>query len=331
MAFFCVQLHSSATDCMRECDFEKIIYLLDNNNLSPEQRDAIERSLNRCVDANTPKKKRGRDDEIEPEILETPALPKKARAVTDIGTHGWKLFLSPAKEEGDLFTKDQREFFVVYAHMLVKSEALVPREDRIWFPDLLDGEKITGKNLDQALLKIENTITQWIYNDEEVYRYTIYVGMAKRLAPRAYAHGSSLRNLQKEIAKRKKVKTINGRKKFATVKPIIEADEDEYMLIGSNKKARFSIQAAEAAGRHIRMSPLVFNVPEKWLPLVEILVGSIFNSTQKSGTFLGNKKSADRFFKYWNSKTRTEGLLRKEYVTRAHKRDIESAIGIRRK
>ena len=280
-------------------------------------------AMNRC--AKTPTKKRKpKDEELEPETIIAPALPKKTRAATDLGPRGWKLFLSPAKEEGDLFTKDQREFFVVYAHMLVDDKPLVPRNNRIWFPDLLGGQNITERNLDQALLSIENIIRQWIHDDEEIYHYTIYVGLAKRLAPRAHAHGTSLRNLQKEVAKNKRVKKVNGRKKFV----MSDEDEDQYMLIGSNKKARFSIQAAEAAGRHIRMSPLVFNVPPRWLPLVEVLVGSIFNSTQKSGTFLGNKKARERFFNYLHSKIRTEGLLHKEYCTRAHKKDIERAIGI---
>lgn len=354
---------------MSEDDLKQVIDLITANEVDLKQKEEIQTALVRSYSEKSIKRK-----SLEPD--ECPSSPPpKCRINRDLG-EGVKLMCSPGAQKGDNFAANSHDYNVVYAHMLtMDGRPLIPRNDRIEFPKLLGEDakgksiKITEKNLDYALLKIENKIRNWIHENENIYYHTTYVGLADNLAHRASGHSVDLGQGKKQIDKKKRfAKTKRAAKKKGFYLPSVETDEDteeesedeideekiidgiiysssEYHLIPFNagKKVRFTMMAKDFLHSHVRMSPLVCQIPKKWMPLVEVLVGHLFNSISKAGTLLGNGDASERFEKYMNSDVRRgewsgecdlereTGVCFPGEIERKHLRTMMHLLGMNRK
>lgn len=327
---------------MSDADFDKITAQLRAVSLSQDQRQVLasfkESSITEEISeseelievANTPKKQRstlGFADKEKRSIdiadgLTTP--PPKSRArITFSGSkknNNRSFYASPGFVEGDKEAPRARDNFVVYAHMLTKGkEPLIDRNDRIKFPEILSGREVTASNLDEALLAIENKVREWIHQNKNIYYSTTYIGLAENLVHRAHGHVGDARKFQHEISK------IGI--KLPKISHAMIYDDDNVFPLTVNKKIWFTLKAAKAMNANVRMSPLVYDIPKKWLPLVEILVGNLFNATQKAGTILGNSRGYERYRKYLESHLRTR-IVHKDEIEQYHRKIFRALLGI---
>lgn len=340
-----------------------IVKLIQENEISPIQEERIKEAfLSKASKAPiAPKKKRpisSLEELIKPDpeyffkdsfetLVATPCLspPDKARAVKKMGIGERTIFVSPAHVEGDMFKAREHDNNVIYAHMLTKGQdPLIDRNDRIDFPSLLGGLPITEGNLNHALLAIENKVRGWIHGNRRIYFNTTYIGLAEKLVSRAHGHGASFNAFNKELAAAGFMKTCIYEKDLEYDDEEVVAIDmpltcDDMIPLGNGKKVKFSRKAARLMQANIRMSPLVYNIPKHWLKVVEVLVGTLFNSTQKAGTLLGDEASKERIDQYlkWRQNMVAAAKKKKEklpvnyfgQVENLHRRDLVLLLGLR--
>lgn len=303
LAWFFLFSYYSFGLILPEKELAQILATLDSYTASDEQQAIIIAKLKKtsekkgCYDTPSSKDKKTKAKDSSAPL----STPKKIKLEKNsIGYSGKSFIISPEKQPYDKFDPKLRKFNTIYAHMLTETgEPLIARNDRIDFLSLLKNKKITEANLDRALLRIENKIAKWIKGNEDIFYRTTYVGLAKCFRHRALAHRRDVRPPKDKLS-------YEGDSSDDSLEDadVEEDTEDDF----SSKKVEFTIKAAKSMNCHVRMSPLIYRIPEKWLPLVEVLVGTFLNSTMKAGTLLGNNAARKRFQQYLNSDVRAEGL-----------------------
>lgn len=153
----------------------------------------------------------------------------------------------------------------VYIHFAAENEdfsAIPPHNERIDFAKIYDREiKDKEKRLNKAFLAIEKQVNKWKKNsDGKIEQNTIYVGLAKNASKRIQGHKSDCAKIRNR-----------------GTAPHCE----------SSKKREW-ISFSWQHDREIRMSCVVYNVPPKYLPAVEVLLGELLDTKNKGNTLLGN-------------------------------------------
>jgi hypothetical protein len=229
----------------------------------------------------------------------TPRAQKKARpddsvhvnAVTKspLAYQSGNFIISPIKTKKDGGIGMAIRHYSIYAMIAVIGDDLsyVPsHKNRIKFSSILgEKTKIKDSNLDRALLKVETAIRGWIKKDPNLYYRTVYVGLAENASKRVQGHKSDLREL------------------------IDEDDEIGICRYNPHRKSRF-IASAWNQNFNIRMSPLIYSIPEQYLPIVEVLVGVQFNVLSKGNSLLGNDAAWKHVAAYMKSANRKEVLTK---------------------
>lgn len=274
-----------AKTALQEAEFDTIMDLLNDRILTTEQKKDIRVALGKVE--LTPVKPKGSSPKTK---LSPPDFgsPKRYK----IGNTGKHLLISPPKMKGDTFDPETRKHNVVYIQTLTKDGyPLIKREERILFPKTVlvnkKWQETNKKNLNHALLMIENQIREWVKNNKDIFHKTTYVGLAKTFRKRAGDHG----------------RDFNTEKAFDWFE---EGDSGASLEFG--KKVNFTIKAVELSDSDLRISPLVYDIPDQWLALVEVLVGTLLNSTMKAGTLLGNDEAKIRYEEYFASSVRKKGI-----------------------
>lgn len=331
LLFFSAQLPAKK---MKADELREMIELIASRELAFEQAQAIENAIRESTKASalsTPIKRKHHDTDDEDEPL---PLAPKFRVNRDLG-NGSKLLCSPAGQKGDKFLPEAHDHHVIYAHMLTKDKnPLIPRNDRLNFPTLLGRTKITEKNLNHALLTIENKIREWIHYDRKIYYHTTYIGLAENLAHRAYGHSSSFSSVSKKFTT--KGFDLPDVEEEREGEDGFTYDDKGVIPLGVGKKVRFTMMAKDLFKAHVRMSPLIYDIPQQWMPLVEVLVGHLFNSTYKAGTVLGNEEAIERFDEYIKSEVRLGkydpkkkiGVRFPGEIEEMHRRTVRHLLGI---
>lgn len=191
--------------------------------------------------------------------------------------------ISPIKPKAEGGPGRQIREFAIYGMIAYMSgdDGHIPSHDkRINFGTILGAKKISDKNLSEALVATEIKIRNWLKENARLYDLTLYVGLAKNMSTRFPGHKSDLKLVQ----------------------------EDTQMCRWSSSRKERIIGSVLKLGYETKMSALVFNIPEKYLPIVEILVGLQFNVLAKGSSKLGDDQSWLEIAKYMKSEARANAL-----------------------
>lgn len=155
------------------------------------------------------------------------------------------------------------------------------KEKRLYFSKLVPAnKKITDKIFRGAMLKIEKKIRKWIQKNPDFFNKALYVGLAENSSHRALGHRQNLADIK---------------------------EGETASLYEKSKKVK-SIKDAWNEGSDVHMSEIVHEIPQKYLPVVEVLVGELLDARSKGNTLLGNKEAYDRVKLYFESSRRIKAL-----------------------
>lgn len=171
----------------------------------------------------------------------------------------------------------------VYVHFACKDNdfSFIPQHaDRVDFETLFSDDDFKDEDLNSALLKAEIKIMQWIEKDIEFYNKALYVGLAKNASHRSSGHKSDCSKID---------------------------ENEDISYIEASKKLDW-ISGVWNDGYDVRMSCLIYQIPEEYLPVVEILMGELLNIRAKGNTLLGNDEAYKRFNAYFASAARKQRL-----------------------
>lgn len=186
------------------------------------------------------------------------------------------------KKDGGLGYEARKN--VVYVHFKYEKgdTSFIPKkENRLYFSKLVPANKeITDKIFRRSMLKIEKQIRRWIKKNPDFFNKALYVGLAENSSHRAQGHKQDLADIK----------------------------EGEPSSIYEKSKKVKSVKDSWNEGCDVYMCELVHEIPQEYLPVVEVLVGELLDARSKGNTLLGNNEAYDRVKGYFESKRRIKAL-----------------------
>lgn len=216
------------------------------------------------------------------DLTNIPDTPPKAVAPSRFAAStGYEVSPIKPKETGGLGEAIRHNAVYLWIAIDDDQSYIPPQDVRIDFGALLgDDPHITKRSLYAALANTERQISEILKERPKLFYRTVYVGLTQNLGDRSVGHRSELRVIDRLD---------------------LPGEERAYY---SSKKISFYDEIYTQHQLKIYNCALVYNVPEKLLPLVEVMVGNHFGVLHKGNTLLGNKLAWEKFAAYAQSRYR---------------------------